>query len=156
MIFIKSGRTRAVLLDLVLPEFHQIRREKFEFWEKSFGNLVPHDEMTLWLNFHVIWWARTQDWFWIEEVRVGKVRGCSSRFWKSASGPTARFFGPTARRQFFARFWSVGGQTATHLSQTAVAHGQTMRSPEPRWFWTLDGRTAKRSGRPPESLRSDR
>lgn len=51
-----------VLLDLVLPEFLQIRREKFEFWEKSFGNLVPHDEMTLWLNFHVIWWAKTQDW----------------------------------------------------------------------------------------------
>jgi hypothetical protein len=84
---------------------------------------------------------------------VGKVRGCSSRFWKSASGPTARFFGPTARRQFFARFWSVGGQTATHLGQTAkargqtaVAHGQTVRSPEPRWFWTLDGQTASRSG----------
>ena len=45
-----------VLLDQVLPEFLQIRREK------SFGNIVPHDEMTLWLNFHVIWWAKTQDW----------------------------------------------------------------------------------------------
>ena len=43
-----------VLLDLVLPEFLQIRREKFEFWEKSFGNLIPHNEITLWLNFHVI------------------------------------------------------------------------------------------------------
>ena len=51
-----------VLLDLVLPEFLQIRKEKFEFWEKSFGNIVPHDEMTLWLNFHVIWWVKTQDW----------------------------------------------------------------------------------------------
>ena len=51
-----------VLHDLVVPEFLQIRREKFEFLEKSFGNLVTHDEMTLWLNFHVIWWAKTQDW----------------------------------------------------------------------------------------------
>ena len=83
---------------------------------------------------------------WIEGVRVGKVRGCSSRFWKSASGLTTRFFGPTVRRQFFIRFWSVGGQTATHLGQTAkargqtaVATGQTASSPEPSWFWTLDG-----------------
>ena len=86
--------------------------------------------MTLWLNFHVIWWAKTQ------------VRGGSSRFWRSASGPTAR-------RQFFARFWSVDGQTATHLGQTAkargettVATGQTASSPEPSWFWILDGQTA--------------
>ena len=50
------------LLDLVLPEFIQILRENFEFWEKPFGNLVPHDKMTLWLNFHVIWWVKTQDW----------------------------------------------------------------------------------------------
>ena len=50
------------LLNLVLPEFLQIRSEKFEFWEKSFRNLVPHDEMILWLNFRVIGWVKTHDW----------------------------------------------------------------------------------------------